>query len=381
MADEPQEERTEQPTPKRLEDARKKGEVARSRELTMTGVMLAGASALLILAEPMGGRFVQAFGDGFSIERERIFDPSYLPHALATSLAEAFSGMLPFVIILLAAVFLGGTAIGGLSFSTKALAFKPERLNPMKGFKRMFGANALNELVKAIAKFALVGALAIMWLWTSFDELAGLGRESVAAGIAHALKICGMSLLVVSCGLIFIAAIDAPFQLWQFQKKMRMTRKEIRDEMKDTEGRPEVKSKIRSLQQQVAQRRMMEEIPIASVVITNPTHFAIALKYDDNSMGAPRVVAKGKDLLAKRIREVAAEHKVPLFSAPPLARALYRSTDIGDEIPAKLYSAVAQVLAYIFQLNDRLKPGQRRMPPPVPDVNEDEFPDPLIPRK
>ena len=376
MADEPQEERTEQPTPKRLADAKKKGEVPRSRELTMTGVMLAGASALLILAQPIGGNLVSTFGAGFSIERNRIFDAAYLPVALSESLVSAFTGLLPLVVILLAAVFLSGTVIGGISFSAKAFAFKPERLNPIKGIKRIFGPNGLNELIKALAKFSLVAALAIAWLWISYDELAGLGRQPIDSAIAHALKICGTSLLVVSCGLIVIAAIDAPFQLWQFQKKMRMTRKEVRDEMKDTEGRPEVKSKIRSLQQQVAQRRMMEEIPIASVVITNPTHYAVALKYDENTMGAPRVVAKGKDLLAKRIREVATEHNVPLFSAPPLARALFRSTELGDEIPAQLYSAVAQVLAYIFQLNETLKPGQRPMPKPVPDVDESEFPDP-----
>ncbi|MDJ0918685.1 MAG: flagellar biosynthesis protein FlhB [Woeseiaceae bacterium] len=377
MADEPQEERTEQPTPKRLADAKKKGEVPRSRELTMAGVTLAGAGALLVMAEPIGGNLVSTFGAGFSIERQRVFDSSFLPVALSESLMSAFTGLIPLIIVLLAAVFLSGTAIGGLSFSVKAFAFKPERLNPIKGLKRIFGPNGLMELVKAMGKFTLVGALAIAWLWFSYDELSGLGRESVDSAIAHALKICGQSLLIVSCGLIVIAAIDAPFQLWQFHKKMRMTRKEVRDEMKDTEGRPEVKSKIRTLQQQVAQRRMMEDIPIASVVITNPTHYAVALKYDDTTMGAPQVVAKGKDLLAKRIREVATEHGVPLFSAPPLARALFRSTELGDEIPAKLYSAVAQVLAYIFQLNETLKPGQRPMPKPEPEVNEDDFPDPL----
>ncbi|MDJ0757792.1 MAG: flagellar biosynthesis protein FlhB [Woeseiaceae bacterium] len=376
MADEPQEERTEQPTPKRLADAKKKGEVPRSRELTMAGVTLAGAGALLVMAGPIGGNLVSTFGGGFSIERQKIFDASFLPVALSESFISAFTGLIPLIIVLLAAVFLSGTAIGGVSFSVKAFAFKPERLNPIKGLKRIFGPNGLMELVKAMGKFSLVGALAVAWLWFSSEELASLGRQPVDSAIAHALKICGMSLVIVSCGLIVIAAIDAPFQLWQFHKKMRMTRKEVRDEMKDTEGRPEVKSKIRTLQQQAAQRRMMEDIPIASVVITNPTHYAVALKYDENSMGAPRVVAKGKDLLAKRIREVATEHDVPLFSAPPLARALFRSTDLGDEIPAKLYSAVAQVLAYIFQLNETLKPGQRPMPKPVPEVNEDDFPDP-----
>ena len=376
MADQPQEERTEQPTPKRLKEAREKGEVPRSRELTMTGVMLTGAAGLLMLAGPMGGRIVENFRRGFDIERGRIFDTDYMAMSLGEQFVGAFRGLIPFIVLLVFAVFLSSAALGGLNFSAKALAFKPERLNPISGLKRIFGANALNELIKSIGKFTFVALLAMLWLWYCFDELIGLSRESVRMAIAHALTICGWSLLVVSCGLIGIAAIDAPFQKWQFTKKMRMTRKEVKDEMKETEGRPEVKSKIRQLQQQVAQRRMMEAVPEADVVITNPTHFAVALAYDDGRMGAPRVVAKGADLVAARIREIAEEHRVPLFSAPPLARALYASTEIDEEIPAKLYTAVAQVLAYVYQLKTTLKPGQKRMPPPVPDVDESEFPDP-----
>jgi len=190
--------------------------------------------------------------------------------------------------------------------------------------------------------------------------------------VDHLSGLMGWSLILITSTLILVAAIDVPFQLWKYQKKLRMTRTEVKDEFKETEGRPEVKSRIRAMQQQVAQRRMMEDVPTADVIITNPTHFAVALKYDD-TMGAPRVVAKGKDLIAKRIREVAAEHGVPLFSAPPLARVLFRSTDIGDEIPARLYTAVAQVLAYIYQLNETLRPGQHRPAPPVPEIDEDEF--------
>jgi flagellar biosynthetic protein FlhB len=180
-------------------------------------------------------------------------------------------------------------------------------------------------------------------------------------------------MLVVSSGLILIAMADVPFQLWNYQKKLKMTRTEVRDEFKETEGRPEVKSRIRQLQQQVATRRMMAAVPDADVVITNPTHFAVALKYDDAKAGAPRVVAKGRDLIAARIREIATANGVPLFSAPPLARALYRSTKLEAEIPAALYTAVAQVLAYIFQIQKAATPGHRRPVPPVPDVDESSF--------
>jgi len=369
--EQPQQDRTEQPTPKRREDARKKGDVPRSRELTMTGVMLSGAGALLAFSGPMGSGLLEAFSDSLTIERDLLLSERYLPVALAEMASRAFISLLPLAVVLISAALLSSAALGGFSFSMKAAAFKAERLNPLKGIKRIFSANALNELVKAVAKFALVGAIAVVWLWYSADKLLSLGRQPVGEAILSALKICGVSLLVVSLGLIVIAAVDVPFQLWQYQKKLRMTRQQVKDEFKETEGRPEVKSRIRALQQQAAQRRMMEDIPTADVVITNPTHFAIAIKYDDTKMGAPQVVAKGKDLIAQRIREVATEHGVPLFSAPPLARVLFRTTDIGAEIPAKLYTAVAQILAYIYQLNETLRPGQRRLEPPVPEIDED----------
>lgn len=372
--EESQQDRTEQPTPKRREDARKKGDVPRSRELTMTGVMLSGAGAMLLMSGPIGTDLLQSFASGFTIERELLLDERYLIPALVQIGTQGFLSLLPLVVVLLAAVFLSAAAIGGWSFSLKAAAFKVERLNPLKGIKRIFSANGLNELLKAMAKFSLVGAIAVAWLWHSVDDLLLLGRQPIQEAIPGALKICGVSLLIVSLGLLVIAAVDVPFQLWQYQKKLRMTRQQVKDEFKETEGRPEVKSRIRALQQQIATRRMMEELPTADVVITNPTHFAVALKYDEARMGAPQVIAKGKDLLAKRIREVAEEHGVPLFSAPPLARVLYRSTEIGGEIPARLYTAVAQVLAYIYQLNETLRPGQKRPEPPVPEVDEDDFP-------
>ncbi|MDJ0699980.1 MAG: flagellar biosynthesis protein FlhB [Woeseiaceae bacterium] len=372
MAEEQQhQDRTEQATPKRREEARKKGDVPRSRELTMTGVMLSGGAALLMLAGPMGTRLLDAFRSGFAIERQALFDESQLATAFASIAGAAFTSIAPLAIVLLAAVFLSAAAIGGWSFSLQAVGFKMERLNPVKGLKRVFSANGLMELVKALAKFSLVAAIAVGWLWWSVEDLLSLGRQPIQPAIQSALRLCGVSLLVISSGLIVIAAIDVPFQLWQYAKKLRMTKQEVKEEFKETEGRPEVKSRIRMLQQQIATRRMMEELPTADVVITNPTHFAVALKYDEATMGAPRVIAKGKDLLAKRIRELATEHDVPLFSAPPLARALYRSTEIGAEIPAKLYTAVAQVLAYIFQLNETLRPGQKRPEPPVIEVDED----------
>ncbi|MDH4046670.1 MAG: flagellar biosynthesis protein FlhB [Gammaproteobacteria bacterium] len=373
MAEEQLQDRTEQATPKRLEDARKKGDVPRSRELTMTGVMLAGSSALLFMAAPMASKIVGGFSDALVIERANIFDTGYMAVALGNYAGIAMTGLVPLAIVLLIAALGSSMLIGGWAFSMSAVAFKGERMNPIKGFKRIFSANSLNELLKAMAKFGLIALIAVLWLWWSADELLTLGRQPVRVAIRQALEICGVSLLVVSCGLVFIALADVPFQLWNYQKKIRMTRQQVRDEFKETEGRPEVKSRIRMLQNQIAQRRMMAEVPGADVVITNPTHFAVALKYDEASMGAPRVIAKGKGLIAKRIRDIAAEHDVPLFSAPPLARALFRSTKLGQEIPAGLYTAVAQVLAYIFQINNSVRAGQVQPEPPTPLVDETQF--------
>lgn len=339
----------------------------------MTGVMLSGAASLLLMAAPLGSQLSQSFASGLALDRGTLFDSHSMVNALASSISEALLVLAPFVGILLFAVFASASAIGGWSFSTQALAFKFERLNPVKGIKRIFSANSLNELIKAMAKFGLVGVIAVGWLWWSVDELLTLGRQPIKSAITGALQICGVSFLVVSCGLTLIAAADVPFQLWNFKKKMRMTRQEVRDEFKETDGRPEVKARLRALQQQIATGRMMEDVPDADVIITNPTHYAVALKYDDSSMSAPRVLAKGRDLVARRIREVAAEHGVALFSAPPLARALFRTADIGQEIPAGLYNAVAQVLAYIYQLRETLKPGMRYPEPPVIDFDDSTF--------
>lgn len=373
MADEQQQERTEQATPKRREDARKKGDVPRSRELTMTGVMLSGGAAILFLSGPASKRIVGGFSDALQISREELNNPMHMIEAFNAFGAHALAGIAPLALVLLSAVFLSAISIGGWSFSGKAVAPKFERLNPIKGIKRVFSANSLNELFKAMAKFLLVGAIAVSWLWYSIDELLGLGREPIKAAIPHALHIAGVSLLVVSCGLVFIAMADVPFQLWNYHKKIRMTRQEVRDEFKETEGRPEVKSRIRALQQQVATRRMMDDVPGADVVITNPTHFSVALKYDEDAMGAPQVVAKGKGLIAARIREIAEENAVPLFSAPPLARALYRSTKLGQEIPAGLYNAVAQILAYLFQIDLAAREGLQTPQRPDPEVDESQF--------
>jgi flagellar biosynthetic protein FlhB len=230
----------------------------------------------------------------------------------------------------------------------------------------------LVELVKAFAKFALVALVAVVFLWMKTGEMLGLGAEPTAAGIGHAITLSGQALLALAGALVLIAAVDVPWQLFSHLKQLRMTRQEIRDEMKESDGNPEIKGRIRQMQQTVAKRRMMQEVPKADVVVTNPTHFAIALRYDETRMRAPVVVAKGADAVAARIREVAAEHRVPIFEAPPLARALFRSVDLNGEVPARLYVAVAQVLTYVYQLKTAKRTGAEPPAPPAIDPAVEE---------
>jgi flagellar biosynthetic protein FlhB len=285
--------------------------------------------------------------------------------ALGTAAAEGLWLSAPVLLAITLAAIIAPLALGGWSFSGQALMPQFSRMNPLEGVKRMFALRSLIELAKAMAKFGVVAIVAGLVLWNDAATLMALGREPLQQAIGHAVQISGKALLLISAGLLIIAGIDVPYQLWQYAKQMRMSREEIREEYKESEGSPEVKGRIRQLQQQLARQRMMQEVPKADVVVTNPTHFAVALKYDEKRMRAPIVVAKGADQIAAKIREVAGEHKVPIFEAPPLARVLFRNVDIGDEIPASLYVAVAQILTYVFHL----KVGQQ---PPRPDVQVQE---------
>lgn len=373
MSESSGQEKTEQPTPKRLADARKKGQVPRSRELTAAGVMLTAGAALWVF----GGRIAAGLGgvlhDGLALERASLFDDEALAQAFRSAVGAALGSLAPFLLAVVVAAAVTPALLGGWSFSAKAMAFKIDKLNPLKGLKRVFGPNGLMELLKALAKFMLVGAVAVMMLRYLTGELLSLGDQPLASALRHAADMILLTLVVVSTPLLAIAAIDAPFQLYQHTKQLKMTRQEIRDESKETDGNPEVKGRIRMLQQEQANRRMMDEVPTADVVITNPTHFAVALRYDPQRMGAPKVVAKGADELARRIRESAGEHGVPMMSAPPLARALYRSTDLNEEIPARLYAAVAQVLSWVFQLRQADDLGVS--PPSPPTINIAEHQD------
>jgi flagellar biosynthetic protein FlhB len=246
--------------------------------------------------------------------------------------------------------FAAPLVIGGWNFSLKSVAPNASRLNPLTGFGRMFGAQALVELFKAIAKVLVVVAIGLLVLYINTDAILGTQHESVLPAMADSLELVAWAVLWMSCAMILISLIDVPFQLYQHAQKLRMTLQQVKDEMKDSEGRPEVKQRIRQLQYQMSQNRMLGDVPQADVIITNPEHYAVALRYDQSKEDAPVMIAKGVDHMAQKIREIALEHRIPIVASPALARAIYFNTEVGAEIPGGLYVAVAQVLAYLHQL-------------------------------
>lgn len=349
MAEQQDQERTEEATSKRLQDARDKGQVARSRELTSFLMLFISGAALLALAEHIYHGLRGVFERGMMLTRAQMFDTNAMLQVLSASIVEMLIALAPLLTVTIVVALVAPVLLGGWSLSSDALVPKLDRLDPLKGLKRILGPRGLVELVKALAKFVLVllGAVGLLWMWQG--EILGLAGESVNQAILHSFDLLIWMFLACSLCLMVVAVVDAPFQLWQHARDLRMTRQEIRDEFKETEGKPEVKRKVREAQNALASRRMMAKVPKADVVITNPTHYAVALQYDPKMMDAPILVAKGSDLIAGEIRRIAMESKVPIMSAPPLARSIFYTTDLDKPIPAGLYKAVAMVLAYVYQ--------------------------------
>ncbi len=368
-------EKTEQATPKRREEARKKGQVPRSVELSTATVCISAAAAIYLLGSMASGQFAEFMKDSLSISPAEAMSTD----AMWTRLMEAGARAVLIILPILAATFFAALAaplaIGGWNFSGQALAPKFSRLNPISGFGRIFSARGLVELVKGIAKVCVVGIIAIVLLKALTPQLMGLSSEPVSQAIGHSGSLAAYSLLILAMGLAIIAAVDVPFQLFQYSKDLKMTREEVREEYKESEGSPETRGRIREAQRALARGRMMAEVPKADVVVTNPTHYAVALRYDEKKMRAPVVVAKGVELVALKIREIAAEHGVPVIEAPPLARALHKSVDLNREVPAALYITVAQVLTYVYQLRHAREHGMQPPMPPmfgeVPGANPD----------
>lgn len=343
-------EKSQEPTSRRLSQAREKGQVARSKELTTLAVTLSGAAALMMMGPQFADTVHGIFNANFVISRQDVMDPTALLRHLGSAIQAALLMLAPFFAIMIVVAILASISLGGFNISGQAMQPKFSKMNPIKGLKRIFSPNGLMELLKAMGKFAIIGGVTgfLIWLW--MDDFLALGLMGLRPAVREGISMVSWAAIILAASLVVMAIIDVPFQLWNHTRQLKMTQQEVRDELKQTEGRPEVKSRIRQAQREISMRRMMSEVPKADVIVTNPTHYAVALRYDQGKHKAPVVVAKGADLVAGNIRRVASDHKVPIIEAPVLARAVYYSTELSHPIPAGLYLAVAQLLAYVFQL-------------------------------
>jgi len=365
MSEESDLERTEEATSQRLQKAREEGQVVRSQELTTFVLLMAAGAGLLFMGPGLMEKLLQIMKAGMQLDRDLAFQPDLMLNRLYELSFEGLIAMGPILLLLIIVAFCAPMLLSGWLVSSKALIPDFNRINPIKGIGRIFSMRSLVELAKAIAKAVVIGGVATLVIWQNKDAVMGLLILSIDTGINHTADLLSMSFLLIVAAMILIVAIDVPFQIWEHAKQLRMTKEEIRKESKENEGDPMVKARIRALQREAARRRMMSEIPKADVIVTNPTHYAVALRYKSESMRAPTVVAKGVHLLAARIREVAEEHRIPILEAPPLARALYYHVELESEIPEKLYAAVAEVLAYVFQLKRYKEYGGEAPKPPV----------------
>jgi flagellar biosynthetic protein FlhB len=362
MAEDSDAEKTEPASEKRLRQARENGDVPRSKEVgTFTVLMTAGAG-LWMLGGGMIHKLSSTLERGLTLDREQIYNPHVLIERITADIGGVMLACLPLAIVIMLVAVASPLLIGGWNFTSKPFTPNFGKLNPIAGLGNLVSTNSLIELLKAVAKTLLVGAVAWYVVMSQKDAVIGLATEPLASATTHLAGMIAKAFLIMVGALGAIAVLDGPYQLWHYADKMKMTRQEVIQESKESEGNPQIKGKIRQLQREMARKRMMSNVPTADVVVTNPTHFAVALKYAEGGRGAPRVVAKGTDEVAAKIREIAKEHKVAMLEAPALARALYKHTDIDDEIPEALYSAVAEVLAYVYQLRAYTKGSSDHYP-------------------
>lgn len=350
MADDNDLERTEPASPRRLEKAREEGQVARSQELTTFTLLIAASSSLWVIGSIIIQKLSAVLESGLRMEQEVAFNPALLLPRLFQLALDGLLAIAPLLGWLVIIALVAPMLLSGWLFSSKALFPDLKRLNPVNGLKRIFSSRGLIELVKAIAKVMVIGGVAAGIIWSHKQNVLDLVGMPLDTSLISMSRLIGLTFILIVGAMLLIVVIDVPFQIWNHARQLRMSREDLRKEAKEDEGDPQVKGRIRNMQRQIARRRMMAEVPKADVVVTNPTHYAVALKYQDRSMRAPKVVAKGTQLIAARIRELADEHHIPVLEVPPLARALYHHVELDTEIPETLYTAVAHVLAYIFQL-------------------------------
>lgn len=371
MSDESAEDKTESPTPHRLEKARKEGQIPRSRELTSLLMLVAGLLILWMGGGPMARQLAEMVASGFSFDHRLINDPGQIVRHVSRLLGQAVWALVPMMAGLVLVAIAAPMLLGGIVLSGKSISFKFSKLNPLSGLKRMVSSQTWAELLKAVLKAALVSMVAGWYVWVSWPEMLRLITEAPFEALAHGMNMIAVCCFLVILGLVPMVGFDVFWQLFSYFKQLRMTQQEIRDEYKEMEGDPHVKGRIRQAMRAAARRRMMADVPKADVIVTNPTHYSVALQYDEKKMSAPKVLAKGAGDVALKIRELAKEHRVPILEAPPLARALYRHSEIGQHIPGALYGAVAEVLAWVWQLKRWKREGglipqkPKRLPVPA----------------
>ncbi len=364
MAEDSDLEKTEQASPKRLEKAREEGDVPRSRELATVTVLFSAGMGILVMGDHLNQALKNTMTAGLNFDRTAAFDPIVLLMRTADNIYSLLLAFAPLALIIIIMAIAAPIVIGGWVFSGKAFVPQFSRLNPISGLSNMMSKNAAIELIKSIAKTLVVATVAYIVISHDMAPILSLSLLPLKTSITQVNHLMLMAFLSIVSALVFIAAIDVPYQLYHYASKLKMTKEEVRQESKESEGNPEIKARIRQQQREMAKRRMMSEIPKADVVITNPTHYAVAIKYQDEGMRAPIVVAKGADVMALKIREIASEHNILIMESPKLARALFAHTELNDEIPEALYSAVAEVLAYVFQMRIFKKDGGFR--PEIP---------------
>lgn len=366
-------EKTEEPTGKRISDARKKGQLPRSREAGTFFVLLAGVLSLWMMSSMLGQSMLDVMKSSFTLTKEQAFDTYEMGRIFYHHIFRIALPIIAVCGIMLLFAFIGNIFIGGMNFSTEAATPKFSKLNPINGIKRIFSLNSVIELIKSIAKVVCIGSICYFLITGRINEILRLSYIDPLSAVRDAFSILFWFMLIIVCAMLPIILIDVPFQIWNYRQQLRMTKQEIKDEMKDTEGNPQIKSRIKRMQYEMAARRMMTKVPTADVVVTNPTHYAVALSYDPDGQLAPLVVAKGVDEVAEKIKDIAREYNIPILQLPPLARSLYYTTDLDHEIPRGLFQAVAQVLAWVMGTK-AFKEGKSKNPPrdlntnlPIPD--------------
>lgn len=350
MAEDSDLEKTEPASGRKISQAREQGNVPHSRELSTFAVLMTSVVTIALMSSLFYQGMYEMMLNTFTFGRAEAMDSSLMGLTLYEAARDMLITFAPFGLAVIVAIVVANLLVSGWVFSTESLEFNFSRINPISGIARMFSLQAVIELLKAILKTAVIGGMSVWMLWQQQDDLLNLASEPLESGIAHTGWIALQVFLAAAAAFTLLAVIDVPFQLWHYHFKLRMTKQEVIDESKQTQGDPQVRGRIRRLQREMARRRMMAEVPKAEVVVTNPIHYAVALKYDNKRMNAPQVVAKGSQLVAERIKEIARANGVPIVEAPPLARALHNHVEIGDIIPSTLFTAVAQVLAYVYQL-------------------------------